>query len=338
MQASAGSAGGKGSGPVKRSQQEDEEHAGSRLECIKTTTINENKAAVGSRGDEEKQQDEREQQSAQAVLKAAEAGGVAALSLLSPLAQNTPLMLSTRRESGEAMELARRTWSSVASSGVEVEARRAVEGRTRGGGRAFSIAGVASGVLQQGDSKKTTNGHMQGLVSVGQAKGAEVVQDGGVMEASGVAAGVGERGNSMQAPSPWIPAARAGAAAVLAATVASHPNTDPAHSQGVQPTNDGVSQARPDSAEEQRTGALMEDSVCVGERSVPGHHNNEAQEWRRVSTSSGGVVSSSPPSKHCSDRSRGVVEPHGSLSLSFPVGMHPPTPHMGPLRMWSDGR
>ena len=82
----------------------------------------------------------------------------------------------------------------------------------------------------------------------------------------------------------------------------------------------------------------MEDSVSVGERSVSGHHNNEAQEWRRVSTSSGGVVPSSPPSAPCSDRRSEVVERHGSLSLSFPVGMHTPTSHMGPLGVWRDGR
>ena len=158
------------------------------------------------------------------------------------------------------------------------------------------------------------------------------------MAASRVAAGVGGRGDSMQAPSPWIPAAGAGAAAVLAVTVASHTNAGPACSQRGRSPNDGVSQARPDSTGEQRMGALMEDSVSVGERSVSGHHNNEAQEWQRVSTSSGGVVPSSSPSERCSGRSIDAVEPHGSLSLSFPVGMRPPTPHAGPLRMQRDGR
>ena len=175
-------------------------------------------------------------------------------------------------------------------------------------------------------------------MSVGQAKGAEVVQDGGVVDASRVAAGVGERGNSMRAPSPWIPAAGAGAAEVPAAKISSHADAGAARSQRVQSSVDGVSQAPPDSMEEQRMGALMEDSVSVGEQSVSGTHNNEAQERQRVSTSSGGVVPSSPPSQRCSDRSSEVVEPHGSLSLSFPVGTHPPTPHMGPLRMRRDGR
>jgi len=307
---------------------------------MKTTTIDENKAAVASSGGgEQERQDGQQQQCAQAVLKAAaEAGGVASLPLLSPLTQNTPLMLSTRAESGEAMELARRTWSSVASSGAAAEATRAAEERTRAGRRAFSIAGVASGGLQRGDNKETTGGHTQGLVSVGRAKGAEVAQDGGVVDASRVAAGVGESGNSMQAPSPWIPTAGAGAAEVLAATIPSHANADAAHSQRVQSSVDAVPQAGPDRVEEQRTGALMEDSVSVGERSVSGTHTNEAQERRRVSTSSGGVVPSSPSSQRCSDRRSEVVERHGSLSLSFPVGMHPPTPHMGPLRMRRDGR
>ena len=85
-------------------------------------------------------------------------------------------------------------------------------------------------------------------------------------------------------------------------------------------------------------GALMEDSVPVGERSVPGHHNKEAQQWRRVSTGAGGVASPSPPSDRCSDARSEAVEPHGPLSLSFPAAMHPPTPHMGPLRMRRDGR
>lgn len=88
-------------------------------------------------------------------------------------------------------------------------------------------------------------------------------------------------------------------------------------------------------------GALMEDSVSVGERSVPGQHTKEAQQGRRVSTGAGGVVPSSPPSlpsDRCSDARSEAVEPHGSLSLSFPAAMHPPTPHMGPLRMRRDGR
>jgi hypothetical protein len=336
MQASSASSG--GSGPVERRQQDKDEHAGTRSECMKSTTIDENKAAAGSGGDGKERQDERQQRSAQAVLKAAEAGGVAALPPLSPLAQNTPLMPSARKESGQAMELARRTWSSVASSGAAAEATRAAEERTRGGGRAFSVAGVASGVLQQGNSKETTGRHTPGVVSVGQAKGAEVAHDGGVVAASRVAAGVGGRGDSMRAPSPWIPAAGAGAAAVLAATIASQASTGPAGGQRVQSPIDGVSQADQDSMEEQRMGALMEDSVSVGERSVSEHHNKEAQQWRRVSTSSGGVVPSSPPSERCSERRSEAVERRGSLSLSFLVGMHPPTPHMGPLRMRRDGR
>jgi hypothetical protein len=232
-------------------------------------------------------------------------------------------------------ELARRTWSSVAVSGAAAAATREPEERTRGGRRAFSIAGASSGVLQQGNNKTSTGGHTQGVVSVGHPKGAAVVQDGGVMAASKVTAGVGERGNSMQAPSPWIPAAGAGAAEVPAAT---HTNTRPAGGQRGQSSVDAVSKARPDSMEEQRTGALMEDSVSAGERSVPGHHTKESQQCSRVSASSGGVVPSSPPSAPCSDRRSEAVERHGSLSLFFPVGMHPPTPHMGPLRMRRDGR
>ena len=341
MQASH--AGGQGSSgqQAERRHQDKDEHAGIESGCMKTTTIDENKAATSSGSNEEERQGERQQQQAesgQAVLKAAEADHVATLPLHSPLAQNTSLTLSTREESGAAVAVVARSWSSVAVSGAAAAATREAEERTRGGRRAFSIAGASSGVLQQGDNKKTTGGHTQGDVSVGPPKGAAVGQDGGVMAASGVTAGAGNDGISMQAPSPWIPAAKAGAAAVLAVTSTSHTNTRPAGGQGGQSTTEAVSQARPDSMEEQRTGALMEDSVSVGERSVPGHHNKESQQRSRVSTSSGGVVPSSPPSAPCSDRRSDAVERHGSLSLSFPVGMHPPTPHMGPLRMRRDGR
>jgi hypothetical protein len=336
----ASTASDEGSGPEQRSQRDKEERAGTRSECMKTTTIDENKEAAGRGGNDEERQGENRQQrlSAQALLKAAEAGPVAAPPLLSPLAQDTSLMLSTLEESSGVVELAGRTWSSVAAGGVAAAARREALHPLRRGGRAFSVAVVSSGVLQRGDSEETTNRHTQGLVRDGHAKGAAVVQDGGVVESLKVAAGRGECRDSMRAPLPWIPAAGAGAAVALGAMVSSHANTSSAGGQGGQLPNEGVSQADRDSAEEQRMGALMKDSVPVGERSVPGHHNKEAQQWRRVSTGAGGVASLSPPSDRCSDARSEAVEPHGPLSLSFPVAMHPPTPHMGPLRMQRDGR
>ena len=209
------SASGEGSGPEQRSQRDKEERAGTRSECMKTTTIDENKEAAGGGGNAEERQGEQGQQSAQAALKAAEAGPVSAPPPLSPLAQDTSLMLSTRKESGGVVELAGRTWSSVAVGGVAVEARREALERMTRGGRAFSVAVVSSGVLQRGDSEETTNRHTHGLVRDGHAKGAAVVQDGGVVASLKVAAGPGECRDSMQAPLPWIPAAGAGAARAL---------------------------------------------------------------------------------------------------------------------------
>ena len=148
----------------------------------------------------------------------------------------------------------------------------------------------------------------------------------------------GDSADSMRAPLPSIPAAKAGAAGVLGARIDSHANTRSAPVQRGEPSIDRGPQAGPDRMEEQRMGALMEDSMSVGERSGSGHDNMAAQEWSGVSTRGGGVVPSSPPSPPSSGRSSECVEPHGSLSLSFPVGMHPPTPHMGPLGVWGDGR
>ena len=145
----------------------------------------------------------------------------------------------------------------------------------------------------------------------------------------------------MQAPSPWIPAAGAGAAEVLAATIPSHANAGAARSQRVQSSVDGVSQAPPDSMEEQRMGALMEDSVSVGGRSGSGHDNKEAQEWSVVSARrarGGGVVPSSPPSQPSSDRSSECVEPQGALLRSFPLGSRPPATPSAWWRMRRDSR
>jgi len=164
-------------------------------------------------------------------------------------------------------------------------------------------------------------------VSVGQAKapeGAEVAQDGGVVAATSVAAGDGSSADSMQAPSPSIPAAKAGAAGDLAAGIASRANTRPAHVQGGQSPSDGVSAADPDRMEERRMGALMEDSVSVAGRSGPVHHTKAAQQRSGVSTGGGGVVPSSPSSERCAGRGSDAVEPQGALRRSFPLGSRPP--------------
>jgi hypothetical protein len=312
------------------------------MECMKTTTLDENNAATSSRGNEEEQQDKRQQQqqheSGLATAKVAAAGDVATLPLLCSLAQNTSLMLSTRKESGVASELAGRSWSSVVASGAAAAIMGGVSERARRGGPTFSSAGVSHDALQRGDNKKQAQEHTQGLVSIGQARGAAVVQEGGVMDASKVPQRASERGDSMQAPLPWIPAEKAGAAGVQAVTVSSHADADPAGSQRGQPSINTAQQASYNNTGEQRTGGLMEDLQESRREEVPAQHTEQSSHSSRVSPSTGGVVPSLPPSAHCSDRRSEVVEPHGSLSLSFPVGMHPPTPHMGPLGMRGDGR
>ena len=200
----------------------------------------------------------------------------------------------------------------------------------------FAVDIPSSNDLQRKSIKTITQKHTEDVVSRGHATGAKLAQDGGVMESHGVAAGGIKHRISMCSLSPWIPAEEARKKKVPATDISSHARCGSTTLQRENSLTAGVHEKHPDHMEEQCMDTLMAVSKIAGAEEVPAVHNNRSQQVEQISTSDGRVVSFSSSAVGASDRTIAAVEHHGSLCHWFPMVMHPPTPHIGPPRMWSD--
>ena len=339
MQAKAND-GGSDIKPAKRSQQDKEKHAGSWSKCMKTMEINENKEATSNGCNEIEQRGELQEQcrGGHALAKVEEVYDDSALPLPSPLVQNTSMKPSIINKSCSSVNSSRRSWLEVAIVGASsMEKMKSLEAM-RCRRVTFAVDIPSSKNLQRKSIKTITQRHTEDVVSRGHAAGAKLAQDGGVMESHGVAAGGIKQRISMLSLSPWIHAEEARKKTVPATDISSHARCGSTTVQREDSLTAGVHKEHPDQMEEQCMGTLIAVSKDAGAKDMPAVHNNRSQQKNQISTSDGRVVSTSSSAVGASDRKIAAVEHHGSLCQSFPMVMHPPTPHIGPPRMWSDTR
>lgn len=336
-------AGGRDDCRQQQSQQVGQGRAGTGLACIQSSQTSKNNAVAGggntaSEGKQEllRSRKHRSRGGPEAGVEAQ--GSVAGLSTLSPLLPSSSISLSPLHILPAEHDCLRRSWASVVADGGAAVEKRGGHGAAKDRSLGFSAGGVSHGCLLPETSKQQENRGRQGVMSLGRVESAGVAKDEEVGQANRGAQRAAEAGNIKQACIPWSSAAGAGGEELLRVSVASHAQATPATSQRGERSSGELQEEPSARVEEQRKGALVEDSMSRGEQEAPVCHTKRAQPRQRVSTSSRGVIPAFPPSADRSEPRRGAGKPHGSLSLSFPVAMHPPTPHMGPLRMRPDGR
>ena len=274
-------------GLERRSQQGNKEHAGTGRQCISSSETSENNAFMGSGSrpsDNGKGLDAQRERLQRAEAESVTQGGVAGLSLLSPLILSSSTMLAVASESPLVKDSSSRSWASVVIGGGGAAAGEGGNGRAGVHSHTFSVGGVAHDGLQQGNNKKRAQKGIHGIMSKGRARGARVSWWDEVVEASRVKEDGSDKGNALHAPLPWIPASEAGAPRVLAAALTIHANADPAAVRGEESTTLPQQQRHANDTQQERMDSLNTDSLHSSSEEDICKHTTRSQQCRGVRT------------------------------------------------------